>query len=46
MRYNAEQAELQRNIIAYNSKVAKSRKYEEANFARIQGNLARQNAKT
>jgi hypothetical protein len=29
----------------YNSKVAQSKKIEEANFARIQGNIARQQAK-
>ena len=42
MRYNAEQAEIQKNIMTYNSKVAQSQKLEEANFARIQGTLARQ----
>ena len=38
---NAEQAELQRDIIEYNGKVAEAKKLEEANFARIQGSLAR-----
>ena len=38
---NAEQAELQRDVIEYNGKVAESKKLEEANFARIQGSLAR-----
>ena len=38
---NAEQAELQRDIIEYNGKVAEAKKLEEANFARIQGTLAR-----
>lgn len=42
MRYNAEQAELQKNIMDYNSKIAQSQKIEEANFARIQGTIARQ----
>ena len=42
---NAREAELQRNIMRYNSKVAQSRKIESANFARIQGNIARQQAK-
>ncbi len=42
---NAREAELQRQIISYNSKVAQSRKIESANFARIQGNIARQQAK-
>jgi valyl-tRNA synthetase len=41
-RYNAEQAELQKDIMTYNSKIAQSQKIEEANFARIQGNIARQ----
>jgi hypothetical protein len=45
LRYNAEQAELQKNIMDYNSKVAQSQKIEEANFARIQGNIARQQAR-
>ena len=42
---NAREAELQRNIMRYNSKVAANRKMEEASFARISGNLARQQAK-
>ena len=42
---NAREAELQRNIMRYNSKVAQSRKIESANFTRIQGNIARQQAK-
>ena len=42
---NAKEAVLQREIITYNSKVAQSRKIEQANFARIQGNIARQSAK-
>jgi hypothetical protein len=45
LRYNAEQAELQKNIMDYNSKVAQSQKIEEANFARIQGVIAKQQAK-
>tara|TARA_R100000900_G_scaffold77436_1_gene61253 strand:- start:1377 stop:1847 length:471 start_codon:yes stop_codon:yes gene_type:complete len=45
MRYNAEQAELEKDMIAYNAQVNKSRAYEEANFARIQGKIAKQNAK-
>jgi len=42
---NAREAELQKNIIEYNSKVAADKKMEEANFARISGQLARQQAK-
>ena len=45
LRYNAEQAEIQKNIMDYNSKVAQSKKMEEANFARIQGTMARQQAR-
>ncbi len=45
LRYNAEQAEIEKDIIDYNSKVAESRKLEEANFARMSGELARQQAK-
>jgi len=45
MRYNAEQAELEKDMIAYNAEINKSRKFEEANFARIQGDIARQNAR-
>jgi hypothetical protein len=40
MRYNVEQAEIQKNVMTYNSKVAQSQKLEEANFARIQGTIA------
>lgn len=45
MRYNAEQAEIQKDIMDYNAKVAEGKKMEEANFARIQGQVARQQAK-
>ena len=45
LRYNAEQAVLQKNVMDYNSKVAVGKKLEEANFARIQGQMARQSAK-
>jgi len=41
LRYNAEQAEVQKDVMDYNSKVAQSQKIEEANFARIQGVIAR-----
>lgn len=46
MRYNSEQAEIEKDIIDYNSKVAQSRKMEEANFARMQGQLARMEARS
>ena len=42
---NALEAELQKNIIEYNAKVASDKKIEEANFARISGQLARQQAR-
>ena len=42
---NAREAELQRNIMRYNSKVAANRKMEEASFARVSGNLAREQAR-
>ena len=45
LRYNAEQAEIQKDVIDYNSKVAQSQKMEEANFARIQGVIARREGK-
>lgn len=44
-RYNAEQAEIEKNILDYNSKVAQSKKMEQANFARMQGQLARMEAR-
>ena len=46
LRANAEEAELQRNIMEYNSKVGQAKKLEEANFSRIQGQIARQTAKS
>nr|BAR32206.1 internal virion protein B-like protein [uncultured Mediterranean phage uvMED] len=42
LRYNAEQAEKEKNVMKYNSQVAQSQAIEKANFARIQGSLARQ----
>ncbi len=45
LRYNAEQAEIQKSVIDYNSQVAESQKMEEANFARIQGVIARREGK-
>ena len=44
-RYNAEQAEIEKDIITFNSKVAQSRKMEQANFARMNGQLARMEAR-
>ena len=45
LRYNAEQAEVQKDVMDYNSKVAQSQKMEDANFARIQGVIARREGK-
>jgi len=45
LRYNAEQAEVQKDVMEYNSKVAQSQKMEEANFARIKGVIARREGK-
>jgi hypothetical protein len=45
LRRNAEQAEVEKNIIDYNAKIGQARKFEEANFARIQGSMARQQAR-
>ena len=42
---NAYEARLQENLINYNSQVAASNKMEEANFARIRGSMAKQEAK-
>ena len=44
LRYNAEQAEIQKDVMDYNSQVAQSQKIEEANFARIRGQIARREA--
>ena len=45
-RANAEEAQLQRNIITYNAKINKSQKLNDAAFSRIQGTIARQQART
>jgi hypothetical protein len=45
MRYNASQAEIEKNILTYNSKVAQSQKLEQANFARVSGQMARMEAR-
>jgi hypothetical protein len=42
---NAYEARLQENLIRYNSQVAAANKMEEANFARISGTIARNEAK-
>tara|TARA_R110002020_G_scaffold110110_1_gene254438 strand:+ start:70 stop:537 length:468 start_codon:yes stop_codon:yes gene_type:complete len=40
-RSNAEQAVIEKNVMEYNTKVAASQAEEKANFARVQGKLAR-----
>ena len=42
---NAYEARLQENLIKYNSQVAANNKMEEANFAKISGTIARNEAK-
>lgn len=42
---NAREKYLQENIMRYNSQVAQSQKIEQANFARIQGQMAREQAR-
>jgi len=42
---NAYEAQLQKELIEYNSKVAVANKMEEANFARISGQIARNQSK-
>ena len=42
---NAREAELQRQLIAYNAKVASDKKLEEAKFAVIRGGIQREQAK-
>tara|TARA_R110002153_G_scaffold108957_4_gene249681 strand:+ start:3040 stop:3585 length:546 start_codon:yes stop_codon:yes gene_type:complete len=44
-RQNAEEAQLQRNTITYNSKIAANQKRYEADTARFQGRMARAAAK-
>jgi hypothetical protein len=45
LRRNAEQAEIEKDTMEYNAKIGKARKFEEANFSRMQGQLAKQQAK-
>ena len=46
LRANARQGEIEKNIMEYNAKIGQARKFEEANFFRIQGQVARQQAKS
>jgi tetrahydromethanopterin S-methyltransferase subunit H len=45
LRQNAEEAEVEKDIIEYNAKIGQSRAFENANFARMKGNLARMEAR-
>ena len=45
LRSNAEQAEIDKSVMEYNTKVAQSQAMEKANFARVQGRLARMEAR-
>ena len=45
LRRNAEQAEVEKNVMTYDAQIGKARKFEEANFARMQGSLAKMQAK-
>ena len=42
---NLYEAELEKDIARYNTEIGKARKFEEANFSRIEGNIARQRAR-
>ena len=46
LRSNAEQAEIEKDIIDYNAKISQARAFEQANFARMQGQVARQQARS
>jgi hypothetical protein len=42
---NLYEAEVEKDISRYNTEIGKTRKFEEANFARISGEVARQQAR-
>ena len=46
LRSNAEQAEIEKDIINYNAKIGQTRAFEQANFARMQGQVARNQARS
>ena len=46
LRFNAEEAEREKKMVEYNSKIKQSRVFEEANFSRMKGQLVRQQART
>ena len=45
LRANAEQAEIEKDIIDYNAKIGQAKAFEEANFARMKGQVARNEAR-
>jgi hypothetical protein len=45
LRSNAEQAEIEKSVMEYNTKVAESQAMEKASFARMEGRLARMEAR-
>jgi tetrahydromethanopterin S-methyltransferase subunit H len=45
LRANAEQAEIDKDIIDYNAKIGQAKAFEQANFARMQGQVARNEAR-
>jgi len=46
LRNNAEQAEIEKDVIDYNAKIGQARKFEESSFSRMQGVIARNQAKS
>ena len=45
LRANAEQAEIENDNIDYNAKIGQAKAFEEANFARMKGQVARNEAR-
>ena len=44
-KYNLAQAELEKSKMAYDAEISKAQAFEQANFARISGQIARQESK-
>ena len=45
LRANAEQAEIEKDLMEYNSKIGQARAFEQANFARMQSVVAKNEAR-
>jgi len=45
-KYNLAQAELEKSKMAYDAEISKAQAFEQANFARISGQIAREESKT